>query len=452
MTVTTTGAGVVMAADLVSQSAEAVFPSEDPLFSELVSYRSRRESFYRRFGGLWPGTLLDPYDLLEVYPLPSEEIAAITQAAEAMARIHRRTSTLLRTVPDEALLQMGLPRETLNLSRMQTPGMPDTVIGRLDLVKTVDSYKMLEFNADTPGLLVETFAINAKVCDESGKINPNQHGETALIAALKGAICAGLEYVGRTEGEQGNVVFTSRSTYKRDEDIALYLMGLLALPNGIQKHYVPLEMLRGDEQGLYDSNGKQIDVVYRFHPIQFFRGKMFRDNNGGNADMYDGALLFDLVSRRRLAIINPPSAFMLGSKAVQSIIWGLFQQGIYFSAEERFLIERYFLPTYMDPVFYDEPYVVKPVYGSEGDTVAIINSRLGEVFRSNNSTYVEQPMVYQKYVELPRIEIMTEDGRRSLSLLTSCFLIDGQPVGISLRAGEAITDFSWWSVPICVAP
>jgi len=142
----------------------------------------------------------------------------------------------------------------------------------------------------------------------------------------------------------------------------------------------------------------------------------------------------------------------LESKAVQSIIWGLFQQGVYFDSEERLLIERYFLPTYMDPVFCDEPYVAKPVYGSEGDTVAIINARPGEVFRSNNNTYAEQSMVYQKYVELPRVEIMTEDGLRSLSLLTSCFLIDGQPVGITLRAGEAITDFSWWSVPICVAP
>src|SRR6185436_16320163 len=147
MPATTTAAGVVMAADPVSQS-EAASICENPIASELANYRSGRESFYRRFGALWPGTLIDPYDLLEVYPLSSAEIAAITQAAEAIARIHKRTAKLLRTVPDEALLQMGLPRETLNLSRLQIPGMPDTVIGRLDLVNTIDGYKMLEFNAD----------------------------------------------------------------------------------------------------------------------------------------------------------------------------------------------------------------------------------------------------------------------------------------------------------------
>src|SRR5438105_13417040 len=107
----------------------------------------------------------------------------------------------------------------------------------------------------------------------------------------------------------------------------------------------------------------------------------------------------------------------------------------------------------MEPLFKasDDPYVTKPVYGSDGDTVTIMNARQGEISRSNNCTYLEQPMVYQKYVELPRAELMTEDGLRSLRLLTSCFVIDGQPVGISLRAGQGITGYSWWSVPVCSA-
>jgi glutathionylspermidine synthase len=433
-------------ASLPKQSTIALTPSND-----LVGYRERGEHLYLRFAGQWPGTLLGPYDLLDVHPLPSAEITAITHAAEAIARILKRTATLLRTVSDEALLQMGLPQETLDFSRTQIAGMPDTVIGRLDLVRTADGYKMLEFNADTPGLLIETFAINAKVCDELGKVNPNRHGEAALTAALKKAIRAGLAYVGKSDSEQANLVFTACATYLRDQDITRYLMGLLDLPPSVRKQYVPIESLRADEKGLYDLDGNQIDVLYRFYPTQFFCGKMFQDNKGGNTDMHDGSLLFDLVLRRRLAIINPPSAFLLGSKAVQSIIWGLYQVGMYFDAEEQVLIERYFLPTYMDPLFSNEPYVVKPVYGSDGDTVTVVNSK-GQVFKTNTSTYLEQPMVYQKYVELPRVEMMTEDGPRSLRLLTSCFLINGQPVGVSVRAGEGTTDFSWWSVPVCVDP
>jgi glutathionylspermidine synthase len=103
----------------------------------------------------------------------------------------------------------------------------------------------------------------------------------------------------------------------------------------------------------------------------------------------------------------------------------------------------------MDPVF-SNPYVVKPVYGDDGDSITIMDSQQRVLSRSNTSTYTDQPMVYQEYVELPRVELMTENGVQSLRMLTSCFLIDEKPIGICLRAGESITDFNWWYLPVCV--
>ena len=152
-----------MEVNLTNKSLEANF-EYDASASDLLSYKIRRERSYLDCPSLWPGTLLDCNDLLDVYALPSREIAAITQAAAAIDRIYQRTAKLLRTVPDDVLLQMGLSPETLNISRLQIPGMPDTVIGRLDFVRTADGYRMLEFNADNPGLLIETFPINAKAC------------------------------------------------------------------------------------------------------------------------------------------------------------------------------------------------------------------------------------------------------------------------------------------------
>ena len=422
-----------------------------PALSELERYRAKRERFYLRLANRWPGTLLDAYDLLEVYPLPSDEIVAITEAAAAIARIYQRSATLLRTVSDDALLQMGLPRETLAHARIQTADMPDTVIGRLDLVKTTDGFKLLEFNADTPGLLIETFPINELACEESGLVNPNRFGEAALAAALTRAVKSGLAYVGKSMSERARIVFSSWATYPRDRDITQYLMSLLEFPDNLELQYLPLEALSTDGDGLFDSNGNQIDVLYRFYPTAFFRGRMFQDHHQGDALMHDGRVLFSLVQSHKLAIINPPAAFLLEGKAVQAVVWGLFQLEKYFNSEERYLIERYFLPTYLDPTYCDGPYVVKPIYGGEGDSIAIVDPSNGNVVRSNSSSYLEGPMVYQKYVELPRVELMTEDGPRVLQLLTSCFLVDGQPVGISLRAGEAFTDYSWWCVPVCVA-
>jgi glutathionylspermidine synthase len=416
---------------------------------DLTSYRERRDRFFRRFGALWPGTLLEPYDLLEVYPLPASEIAAITEAAEAIGLIYNRTATLLRTVPDEALLQMGLPREVLDLTRQQITTMPDTVLGRLDLARTADGYKLLEFNADTPGLVIETFPINAKVCDDSGTINPNEPGETELKKAFERAILAGIEHIGRQHGEM-NVGFTC-STSKRDHDITEYLPGLLSLPAHIHTKFVPVESLRTERDGLYDADGNRVDVLYRFYPLHILNSKINSSAVERNIVNTSGSFLKHLVADHKLAIINPPSAFLLECKATQSVIWNLAQTGVYFTEAERLLIERHFLPTYMDPVFKDEPYVVKPVYGTEGDTITIVDPGSKEVVKSNNTTYLEQPMIYQKYIELPRAELMTEEGRRSLSLLTSCFLIDGKATGITLRAGDSITNFAWWSVPVCVS-
>ncbi len=419
--------------------------------SDLQHYRKKREQFYKRFGAEWPGTLLDPYDILEVHPLPRADITAIIQASEAIARVYQRTAALLRTLPEEALLQMGLPKPALDLARGQIPGMPDTVIGRLDLVKTGDGYKLLEFNADAPGLMVEAFAVNAKVCQESGKVDPNSDGEAALAAALRDAVRAGLEYVDVEHARQGSVVFTSCSTYVRERDVAHYLMRLLDMDRDLRKQYVPMESLRGDANGLYDPDGGRIDVLYRTYPFQFFSGGMFSDDQDENAGLHDGQLLYELIKRRKLAVINPPSAFLLESKAVQVVIWGLCEAGLYFDAEERTLIRRHFLPTFLDPVFQDEPYVVKPVYGAEGDTVTIVNPRQGTTVSHNGRTYDDQTMIYQKYAELPLIETMTEDGPRPLRMLISCFLIAGQAIGVCARAGHGITDASWWVAPVCVA-
>ena len=409
-------------------------------------HRRALENFYVRFAGLWPETLCGAFDLLGIYDLPRREIAAITQATEAIGRIYNRTASLLRTIQDEALLQMGVSKSTLQFSRTGFSRMPDTVIGRLDLVRTDVGYKLLDFNADTPGLLVETFAVNAKVCEESEKIDPNRSGEAALAARLETAIRAGLEYVGKAEWEPAQIVFTSCGRHPADREIAEYLMGLLDLPQRMRKRYVALEKLRARRDGLYDPDGNPIDVLYRHHPLQFLLQRLDR-----NSELPAAELLPNLVQEHKLALINPPFAFLLENKAVQALIWNLYKSGIYFVPGERSLIERYMLPTYLDPAFDEQAYVVKPVYGREGDTISIVDPKKEQAWESTTRTYWEQARVYQEYIELPKIEAMTECGPRVLNLLASCFLVAGQAIGIGMRAGEAVTDESWWFVPVCIA-
>jgi glutathionylspermidine synthase len=93
---------------------------------------------------------------------------AIKKAAAAVHTIYAKTVRLARSLPDDSLMEMDFPRNALDLLRIETFGMPDTVIGRLDLVRDRGGYKLLEFNSDAPGLLLETFSLSTKVCRESG--------------------------------------------------------------------------------------------------------------------------------------------------------------------------------------------------------------------------------------------------------------------------------------------
>lgn len=414
-------------------------------------YRTARENFFARHAVFWPGTIDDPFDILEPYELPATDISELVEAAAAAAALYDRVATLLRTVPNDALLEMGVSPTLLNVVRCVIPGMAHAVVGRLDWVRTNGGYKLLEFNADTPGLLVETFSVNTKVCQEARRPDPNAGGEAILAGTVLDAIRTGLEYVGKVCAEDANIVFTFSRSCRRDRATAEYLVRLVHDVDPLRVQYAPIEALKIDEKAVCDPVGRPIDVLYRIVSLQFLHDYLFRHSSGSDTNSNSGDLLFDLVRRRRLALLNPPSTFPLESKAVQVIIWNLFEAGIYFDDHERQMIEKYMIPIYMDPLSAGEPYVVKPVYGAEGDTVSIVNSDGEPIARSLCTTYSDQRMVYQKYVELPTIQVMTEDGVRSLHMLTSCFLLAGKPVGICMRAGGIITDDSAWLLPVCVA-
>src|SRR5262249_25583938 len=192
---------------------------------------------------------------------------------------------------------------------------------------------------------------------------------------------------------------------------------------------------------------RRIHVLYRLTPLRYLRNDLFQPRNKPLSPEM-GGLLLDLVNDRRLAMINPPFAFLLESKALQAVIWNLFEAGQYFDDRESRLIEMYMLPTYLDPPTGECAYVIKPIIGEEGDSVTLIDQR-NNTYKAAKTTYSDQPMIYQQYVDLPREQLMTEYGLRTLYLTVSCFVTSWTPTAICMRAGEAITDERAWVVPVC---
>jgi len=405
------------------------------------------EAFYHQIEGFWPDLYGTEYALYDYYMLAEEETKKIYTAATRVGHIFRKTSELLRQLPDETLQLLGFRRESIPFLRVKLFPF-ESVIARLDLAFIDGNYKLLELNADTPTFIRETFDINERVARHFQMISPNEDAEKWLSMKIRKAIKLGLESIGRDQ--EPHIVFTSHDDHLEDKETVLYLKRIA----GLDSSYVPLHELRIVEQntrtmkrGLYDSEGRKIDLLYRqTYPLEF----LLNDQSPDGFDV--GIFLLQLWKDRQLAILNPPSAFLLQSKAVQALIWGIHEEkSSFYSEEEHRWISQYFLPTYLDEDFFikqQKTYVQKPAFGREGDSV-LIKGNNGSVLHSNNEqTYAEEVQVYQQFVPLSKTVVKTLHGPETVNLLYTCFLINGEAMGVGLRAGGLITNNLSYFLPV----
>ncbi|NLI92545.1 MAG: glutathionylspermidine synthase family protein [Peptococcaceae bacterium] len=315
-----------------------------------------------------------------------------------------------------------------------------TTIGRFDFAQTKEGIKILEFNADTPTSIVEVFSVNQSVCDFFNRINPNK----GLAEQLKDAFAKVVNKYKELGYKTDSIVFSSLDWHEEDKGTTLYLMQ----QSGLNAKFVALEDLRLYSDNLcYLENGeyKQIDVWFRLHALEMLAKE--KDEDGFET----GAHILNLVAKRKLALINAPSAFIAQTKAMQALIWGLHEENEFFTQEEHETIEKYMLPTYMDNKFEGKcNYVTKPFYGREGGAVSLYASNGEIIAKDEEEYYWDQPCIYQRMVELEELQAETINGPYKGRSLWESFLIGGKASGIGLRVGDLITGNLSFFLPICV--
>ncbi|MCU7667207.1 glutathionylspermidine synthase family protein [Bacillus thuringiensis] len=404
--------------------------------------KEKRNKFYGEIPNYWANMYGQEYSLYDVYQISEEEEIKIKTAADKIAQVFFKICGLLRHVDDETLMQMGFPRETLKFIKLKTI-RAESVISRLDLVKVKDTYCVMEINSDTPTFIKELFHINGLVCDEFNLANPNKKEEERLGKVIRTAIEEA--YSKLEKRNVPNIVFTSHDENEEDKYTAKYLQGIA----GVASKYVPLEELRIIEgEGLIDPDGDIIDVLYRqTFPIE----NLILDKDPDTGSKV-GLQLLELVQENKLAFINPPSAFLLQTKAVQAVIWGLHEENSdFFTEEEHQSIHTHFLPTYLEEEKFlqnEVPYIKKPCFGREGDTVEIYDNKGNKVLEDPNKSYTDYIAVYQKYVELPKTSFRTENETLEGHIMLGCFLLNGQPSAFGYRVGNRITDNLSYFLPV----
>ncbi|NSL53230.1 glutathionylspermidine synthase family protein [Calidifontibacillus erzurumensis] len=406
------------------------------------TYILERERFYTKIDHFWADLYGEEYALYDIALIDEMELEKIRLASARIGAIFFKTAKLLRKVPDATLLEMGFPKETLSFIRLKTLPV-ESVISRLDLIKTENGYKCIEINADTPTFIKELYAINDIVCKEFKVKNPNAHMEQQLCQAIRKSIDQSTKWLGISHP---SVVFTAHDDHIEDRETVHYLRNLSSL----DAPFVPLNQLQIEKGvGLFDNNDMKIDILYRqTFPIE---NLILDEDDHGNKI---GLWLLELVSDRKLAIINPPSAFLLQNKAVQAVIWGLHaESSLFFTDEEHDWIEKYFLPTYLEPDFFIKNgfvYVKKPSFGREGDTVEIFSPDGIVQYSDAQKSYTNYIPVYQQYIKHPTIRFQSEKGEQEGNLLVGSFLINGQPSAIGFRVGGMITNNLSYYLPIAL--
>ncbi|MGG4165894.1 glutathionylspermidine synthase family protein [Rossellomorea vietnamensis] len=406
-----------------------------------ASQREKRNEFYHNIPEFWHNLYDMEYALLDIHMKSRETVAAIHDASRRVYAIFDKTADLLRELDDDTLLELGYPGESLIYIKYKSIPQ-ECLIGRFDFVVSEGEMKLLEFNSDTPTFIKELYYVNERVCQYFDCPNPNAEMEEELAKELKRGLLSSWKSLGR-KGD-AKIVFTSHADHEEDYLTTKYIQEL----SGVPSEYVSMDRLHIRDDGLYTPNGERIDVLYR----QTYPVEHLVDDQDPFTEEKVGLELMQMVLDRKLAILNPPSAFLLQSKGVQALIWGLHEEGSpFFTEEEHQWIERYFLPTYLDPEPFEVSgitYVQKPAFGREGDTVKILEATGKVLLEDKNETYKQTLPVYQKFCPLPVSVITTDEGEKEASLMVGSFIINGNPGAIGIRAGNAITDNESYFLPV----
>ena len=237
--------------------------------------------------------------------------------------------------------------------------------------------KLLEFNADTPTVLLDTaiaqWAILKKNnMDEAAQFNNIHHAikeNFQRLVTLEESVENFGEYY-----DGWKILFSSVRGAQEDEDTTRYLESI-AKEAGFETAFAYIDEVEfSEEEGIFYN-----DVNYEF----FFKLIPWEDiaiDEGGLA-----TILTQIVNNKKAIILNPAYTLMFQSKAFMKILWDLFPN-------HPLLLETDFEPL-------EGAHVQKPAFGREGENV-IITDEDGEIIDEKDGHYENFMPIYQEFVEL----------------------------------------------------
>ena len=251
--------------------------------------------------------------------------------------------------------------------------------GRFDFAGGVDGVdlKLLEFNADTPTLLLETAIIQWAILKKNGFDESKQFNNIhySLVENFKRLVTLE-ENIDRFDEyyEGWKILFSCVRGFKEDENTTLYLKSI-AEEAGFECEFAYIDEVEFDEEGIYYQD-REFEYLFKLIPwedIAIEEGEL-------------ASLLTQIVKNQKAIILNPAYTLMFQSKAMLKILWDLYPN------------HPLLLETSYEPLV-GKKYVSKPIFGREGGNVKIFDEN-GKLVDNHDGEYENHKTIYQEFAKL----------------------------------------------------
>jgi len=263
--------------------------------------------------------------------------------------------------------------------------------GRFDLSGGIDGLpiKLIEFNADTPTLLLESTVVQWM------QLEFNEFEDKKQFNNIYEAI--GKRFVEIAKEDKGFFSkFLFSSVESSSEEInTVKLLEQIAKDSQLLTKFTYLEDISFDEQSILDENENSFDFWFKLFPWE-------------EMEAFESTL--------KTKLLNPAFTLLYQSKGMLAILWELFPTSPY-------LLETGFNPL-------KQKYVKKQMFGREGANIDIVED--GRVVKTTDGIYDAYKSIYQEYVAFAK----DDEGKH----YQAGVFYSGGACGVGFRRGAEILD------------
>ena len=350
---------------------------------KLLPVKPLSTEFLESIGFSWHTDYDDntPYLVDRLVEVEEQEAHAYADAANELYDMYVEAGDYV--IDNDLLAEINIPYNLFDIVKMSWENdVHWHLYGRFDFAGGLDRVpiKLLEFNADTPTLLLDTAIaqwamLKANGLDEHRQFN-NLHQSLKenfqRLVTLEESVDKFDEYY-----DGWKILFSCVRGAQEDEDTTRYLESV-AQEAGFKTAFAYMDEIEFDpDEGIF-FNEESYDYFFKLVPwedIAIDEGEL-------------AIILTKIVENQKAIILNPAYTLMFQSKAFMKILWDLFPG-------HPLLLETAFEP------LEDKAYVQKPAFGREGENVTIYDAN-GEVIDEKEGHYENFKMVYQEKAILNR--------------------------------------------------